>query len=215
MRLLHNPNNFVGGVKNLNTKIERRVFTMDTRSEDATKLGGHAAVFDKVADLGFFREKIAPGAFTQAIKRDDVRALFNHDPNYVLGRNTAGTLRMAEDKKGLSWEADIPDTQWAKDLQISIERGDISQCSFGFRAIKDAWDETDPVRPIRTINEVELFDVSIVTFPAYTDTDAQLRSIYDTHAAEVQGDRAKQAQIQGDEATRARQIEALKIKGGL
>ena len=198
--------------------MERRVFNMESR-KDPTKLGGHAAVFNSIADLGWFREKIAPGAFTEAIARDDIRALFNHDPNYVIGRNTAGTLQISEDGIGLAWEADPPDTQWAKDLQISVERGDINQCSFGFRTKREEWDETDPKNPIRTILEAQLFDVSIVTFPAYTDTDAQVRSIYDTHQVEAQrgktDEEQRQAQIQGDEATRAREIELLRIKGGL
>lgn len=158
--------------------LERRSFEIRAAKpeEGKSKIEGHAAVFDSPTDLGWFIEQIEPGAFRKAIARDDVRALMNHDPNYVLGRNRAGTLSLAEDNVGLAMSIDPPDTQWANDLLVSMERGDISQCSFGFRTIKDAWDETDPNKPIRTLCEVELFDVSVVTFPAYPDTDAQVRS---------------------------------------
>src|SRR5262245_46107276 len=116
-------------------KLERRAFTVNLRAaDDSPKINGHAAVFGVEADIaGLFWERIEPGAFTKAIGRDDVRALWNHNPDYVLGRNTSGTLRLSEDEKGLAVEIDPPDTQWARDLAISIRRGDVSQMSFGFR----------------------------------------------------------------------------------
>lgn len=143
--------------------------------DGAQKITGHAAVFDTLSeDLGFFREKIAPGAFTPSIAEDDVRALWNHDPNFVLGRNRAGTLRMKEDDKGLAIAVDLPDTQAARDLTVSIERGDVSQMSFGFRTLVEEWDESDPQNIIRTLKKVTLFDVSPVTYPAYPDTDVDV-----------------------------------------
>lgn len=138
---------------------------------------GYAAVFNEWADIvpGMFREQIAPGAFRKTIGEADVRALVNHDPNYVLGRNRAGTLTMREDKHGLAVEIEPPDAQWARDLMVSMKRGDISQMSFGFRPVK--WVEDPSGRALDvTLQEVRLFDVSVVTFPAYPQTEAWARS---------------------------------------
>ena len=162
-------------------KKEIRTVPIELRVEggDTPKIVGHAAVFNKWSeDLGGFREKIASGAFTKTIKEGDIRALFNHDANFVLGRNKAGTLTLEEDKKGLKVSIDPPDAQWARDLTTSIERGDITQMSFGFRTIKDQWTTPkDGKDNQRELLEVELFDVSPVTFPAYPQTDVGVRSL--------------------------------------
>ena len=117
-------------------EIERRmVQAADLRvvAEGPPRIVGHAALFDRLSeDLGGFRERIRPGAFAASLVADDVRALFNHDPNVILGRNRAGTLRITEDGRGLGIEIDPPDTQAARDLMVSIARGDVSQMSFGF-----------------------------------------------------------------------------------
>lgn len=142
-------------------------------------LAGHAALFDSLSlDLGGFREKISPGAFAESLEDgDDVRALFNHDPNIVLGRNVSGTLRLEEDDKGLAYEIDLPDTQAARDLAISVERGDVSQNSFGFMTLEDDWERDKEGNVTRTLEKVALFDISPVTYPAYPDTDLALRSL--------------------------------------
>lgn len=147
---------------------EMRVHGMNSSS----RLEGHAAVFNKFSeDLGGFREKIAPGAFKESLRKSDVRALVNHDGNLVLGRNTAGTLTLKEDSEGLFFSVDLPDTQVARDIKVSIDRGDIDQCSFGFIVEADTWEEKDNGDVERTINKVrQLLDVSVVTFPAYPDT---------------------------------------------
>lgn len=157
--------------------MERRALTapLEVRASDTGRtIAGYAAVFNSETDIGgFFREKIAPGAFGPSLKAD-VRALFDHDSSKVLGRTKAGTLKLSEDDHGLKAEIDLPDTQTARDLAASMERGDIDGMSFGFRVTKQEWDETsDP--PLRTILEVELFEVSVVTFPAYADTEIALR----------------------------------------
>ncbi|MCG8430859.1 MAG: HK97 family phage prohead protease [Candidatus Omnitrophica bacterium] len=154
-------------------------FSIEKRDDDeGTKIVGHAAVFNEATDIGgMFREQVAPGAFKESIKADDVRALFNHDPNFVLGRNVAGTLRMSEDKKGLAIEIDPPDTQTARDLEVSMRRGDITQMSFAFQVKKETWEEGEEGESdLRTLQEVRLFDVSPVTFPAYDGTDVAVRS---------------------------------------
>ena len=145
---------------------------------DSPILKGHAAVFNEEADIMGFREKIEKGAFKDAIKEDDVRALFNHDANYVLGRNIAGTLRMKEDKQGLAVEIDPPDTQFARDLAVSMKRGDITQMSFGFQVKREEWQEGKDGEPdLRIIKEARLFDVSPVTYPAYVGTDISVNSV--------------------------------------
>jgi uncharacterized protein len=144
--------------------------------DSGRKIGGYAAVFNAEADIGgYFREVIAPGAFAETIK-GDVRALVDHDSGRVIGRSTAGTLRMNEDDKGLAVEIDLPDTSDGRDLATLIERGDISGMSFGFVVTKQSWDETGEV-PLRTIEAVDLMEVSVVAFPAYDDTSIALRSL--------------------------------------
>lgn len=168
----------------MNDKVERRIFStgIEVRAasdEDGSAVvRGHAALFETLSDnLGGFREKIAKGAFDDVLS-DDTRALFNHDSNIILGRTTAGTLRVSVDDKGLVYEYDSPDTTTARDLLVSMERGDVTQSSFGFIVEEDDWQEDDEGRIIRTIIKLrELFDVSPVTYPAYPDTDVAVRSM--------------------------------------
>jgi uncharacterized protein len=141
------------------------------------KIVGHPSVFNIIGDGGWFREKIAPGAFSKSIKQDDVRALINHDKNRIIGRTTAGTLKLSEDAKGLLSEIDPPDTQYARDLMVSISRGDISQMSFGFEILKEERVKGENGEPdLFIIREAKLWDVSPVTFPFYTQTDVSLNS---------------------------------------
>lgn len=162
-------------------KIEIRSYPAEIRSASddmqIPRLTGHAALFDVLSeDLGGFREKIQKGAFANSIQTDDVRALFNHDSNYVLGRNTKGTLSLKEDDRGLAIEITPPDTQFAKDLVTLIGRGDINQMSFGFIVKAEEWDYSDEDNIIRTLTELQLWDVSPVTFPAYPQTEIVVNS---------------------------------------
>lgn len=140
-------------------------------------VAGYAAVFGEWADIyGWFEETVARGAFTNTLRTADVRAYFDHDRGRVLGRSTAGTLRLTEDAKGLFVEIDLPDTTDGRDVATLIERGDVSGMSFGFSVLRQEWDETvDP--PRRTILEVELREVSIVSEPAYDGTSIAMRSL--------------------------------------
>lgn len=159
-------------------KFERRAYDFELRAIDDGEpcIDGHAAVFNQTADLGWFRETVKPGAFRKTIVEDDIRALFNHNPDYVLGRNTADTLSLTEDEQGLRVRIVPPDTQLARDLMTSIRRGDISQASIGFyargyeitRSEDGVWD--------RALTDIMLFDVSPVTYPAYEGTDMSVRS---------------------------------------
>jgi HK97 family phage prohead protease len=163
-------------------ETERRAIAMpvEFRTEaDKPALSGYAAVFGAATEIaGLFREQIAPGAFRDAVGRDDVRALFNHDANFVLGRTTSGTLRLVEDDKGLRYDVDPPDTQWARDLMVSVQRGDVSQSSFAFEVTEDEWEYGKRGEmPLRTIKQVRLHDVSPVTYPAYATTTVSARSV--------------------------------------
>lgn len=153
---------------------------LQTRSQgdsEANAIEGYAAVFNSPTDIGgMFTEIIAPGAFADAIaSNEDIRALFNHDWNNVLGRTKSGTLRLSEDARGLKFDVDLPNTTLARDLSESLKRGDISQCSFGFIPTGETWD-WEPEIPVRTINSVELHEISVVSIPAYEDTEVSLRS---------------------------------------
>ena len=168
------------------SEIERRAFvaeimSIERRADSTPVLRGHAAVFNSLSeDLGGYREQIMAGAFTDAIAGDDIRALFNHDPNFVLGRNRSKTLKLSEDARGLAIEIDLPDTQMVRDLVVApIERGDVSQMSFGFQVRPGGqdWAKDDEGRVIRTLKRLRLFDVSPVTFPAYPATDVAVREM--------------------------------------
>lgn len=145
---------------------------------DAMTIAGHASVFDTPYELWGFREQVSRGAFKKTLNEADVAALWNHDPNVVLGRNKSGTLRLSEDKDGLFYEVDLPDTQAARDLYTLIERGDVYQSSFAFEIVREEWDYNEDEEandiPLRTIKEVRLYDVSPVTYPASPSTDVDV-----------------------------------------
>lgn len=162
-----------------------------TRAEDddeedgestVRKFRGHALVFDKRTWIGGrswgFWEEIAPGATKKTIGEADIRFLINHDPSLLLARRKAGSLTLAEDKAGLRTDADLDTRQsYTSDVVISLERGDISQMSFAFEPI--AWErsEVEDGNMLIRFTELRLFDVSVVTFPAYEETDAGLRGL--------------------------------------
>tara|TARA_R110000803_G_scaffold59494_1_gene118108 strand:+ start:3893 stop:4558 length:666 start_codon:yes stop_codon:yes gene_type:complete len=148
---------------------------------------GYAATFNKLSqNLGGFVERIAPGAFRSTLKQADVRALFNHEPDLLLGRSTSGTLRMVEDEVGLRYEIDLPDTSLGRDVGELLKRGDITGSSFGFRVISEDWSETDDGYPLRTLTEIgPLRDVGPVTFPAYTSSEASLRSLAESRSLDL------------------------------
>lgn len=155
---------------------------VETRGDGKKVIRGYSALFGVLSeDLGGFREKIDQGAFREPLTRDDVRGLFNHDMNFVLGRTSSRTLLLSEDERGLFMEAEPPDTQWARDLVTSIERKDVTGQSFSFSMDWDddaaeTW-EQDGNEVIRTIRKVSrLYDVGPVTFPAYPQTDVSVAS---------------------------------------
>lgn len=143
---------------------------------------GYAAIFDSPTTISqsysAYNEVVARGAFRKTLQEADVRALYNHNPDNVLGRTKSGTLRLEEDMVGLRYEVQVPDTSWGRDLVELIRRGDVSQSSFAFAPIAQEWTraQTSEELDTRTLKEVKLYDVSVVTYPAYEDTVASLRS---------------------------------------
>lgn len=172
------------------TKVETRraVPGVETRAADGKRtLVGYAAVFNTEAEIGdYFIERVDPGAFDNAIT-GDVRALIDHDTGRVIGRTKSGTLRLSTDSTGLKCEIDVPDTTDGNDLWTLVERGDISGMSFGFMVTRQEWDDTGD-QPVRTVLEVELYEVSACAFPAYDDTTLGVRSL---EAARLEVERHK------------------------
>lgn len=140
------------------------------------KLGGYAAVFDQTTDLGWMgKERMACGSVSDALKTSDTRSLYNHDVNQVLGRLSAGTLRLSADDHGLEYEVDLPNTTYANDLRELVERGDITGASFAFVPGLSTWDTKTETRTHTRVEQ--LVDVSPVTFPAYEGASTEARSV--------------------------------------
>ena len=176
--------------KEYRARAEVRVIELE--GNDQPTIVGYAAVFDAMSnDLGGFREKIRPGAFTETLERqDDVAALFSHDSSSVLGRRSAGTLRLEQDSVGLRVEIDAPNTTIGRDVVESIRRGDLDAMSFGFVVEEEEWARDDEGE-VRTLNSVSLFDVSVVTWPAYPDTSVAVRSM-EAHIASANAEEKRQ-----------------------
>lgn len=180
------------------TKVEVRA-----AKEGPGTVIGHAAVFYDPADSGTrymlwddIEERVAPGAFDRAVReQQDVRGLFNHNPDAVLGRTGPGTLRLVVDARGLQYEIDTPDTQSGRDTVTFVKRGDVTGSSFSFSVRKDTVTrETRNGRAyyIRTLEDVDLYDVGPVTFPAYEGADAGARAAIVARA--IGGDPAAEAE---------------------
>lgn len=185
-------------------KLETRVSAEFRMELSGQKIVGYAAKFapNRSQDLGGFIEQIDPKAFTRSLKANaDVRALIDHNPSLILGRTLSGTLQLSTDSTGLLVEITPPDTSYSRDLMVSLERGDVTQMSFAFITKQDSWNKEDSLN-IRTLLDVDLHDVSAVTYPAYLNTEIGLRSLQE-HVANN-----KNNQIQ----TQINLIKLLKLK---
>jgi hypothetical protein len=167
--------------------LERRFvqgIKIRAKSGENPGISGYAAVFNQHYDSGWFVETIAPGAFSRALKeKQDVRCLFNHDANNLLGRTKSNTLRLAEDRSGLHFDCDLnPDTRIATEVHAMVDRGDLDGCSFAFMVRKQTWtEETDANGKTvdqRIIEDVDLYDVGPVTYPAYESTSVGARTLW-------------------------------------
>jgi HK97 family phage prohead protease len=162
---------------------------------------GYAAVFYDANDEGTeyqlyddLVERIMPGAFTRALREDDVRGMFNHDDNLILGRTGAGTMRLSIDSKGLRYEIDPPDTQVARDLITLLQRGDVTGSSFSFNPRSTTTRKDGDGLYVLERNDLQLFDVGPVAFPAYKSTEAGARN---------DGERSESARREVDEWERS------------
>lgn len=174
-------------------KPERRFLTHEFRVSqqgEAPKIRGYAAVFDVPGEpfgpgVGFI-EEIDPHAFDSVLSgTPDVCGLWNHNQDIVLGRTTSGTLQLSVDARGLAYVIDPPETQAAKDLLVLMRRGDVNKSSFGFICKRDQWtDNPDGTVTRRILEFEELLDVSPVTFPAFSQTSADVRSLPDSMPSE-------------------------------
>ena len=156
---------------------KRKFETRIEADKEARTITGYAAIYNSDSeDLGGFIERMAPGSFDGRLQ-DDVRVLFNHDNNLVLGRTISGTATLEVDEKGLRYTCQLPDTSYAKDLIELMERGDVTQSSFAFTIEDESWEERADGMLIRTVKKVgQLYDVSPVTYPAYTEATSGLRT---------------------------------------
>lgn len=147
-----------------------------------TELAGYAAVFNQWTTIQdwwgeAWLECVAPGAYAKTIGEADIRALFNHDPNIVLGRNRAGTLELTEDGTGLRNVIRPPDNAWGRPVLDAVQRGDVTGQSIKFQVVQEKWERPQKRGDLakRTIIEARLFDVGPVTFPAFEQTSVSAR----------------------------------------
>lgn len=196
-------------------EIERRILELMVEvrqgdgDDDGPVLRGYAAVFDQESDdLGGFVEVIERGAFDDVLGQD-VRALWNHNNDYVLGRTVSNTLCISVDDVGLRYEVTPPNAQWARDAIETIRRGDVTQSSFAFRVDQDTWEKLDDDIVRRRVQHFShLYDVSPVTYPAYSKTSAEVRAM----VAQVRDSNGEQGQAQARLVIARRRLELVEIE---
>lgn len=169
-------------------KIEVRLYQLNGIEVRAASEGGappvisgYAAVFGELSVViddfwSQFRERIDPGAFAASIANDDQRALWNHNSDFPIGRKKNNSLRLWEDDHGLGFEITPPSTQLAADFVETIRAGYVDGMSFGFSVLDEEWDEDEMGQTIRTLKKIKLYEVSPCTFPAYPQSEAQVRA---------------------------------------
>lgn len=175
------PGGELGNERQHNMTVEFRTFDADivevraAANGDGMTFGGYAARYNSPSLPLPFTEVIALGAFDRTLKsKNDIRAYINHDERLILGSTRAKTLRLDNRDDGLYSEIDLPDTTYARDLSVSIRRGDTRTMSFGFSTVKDEWQDANN----RTLKEVRLHEVSVVTgVAAYPQTSASVRNL--------------------------------------
>lgn len=187
----------------LNKRDFKTNFTI-TRDEETPEeriIEGYFALYEQETELweGSY-EILTKGAFNETLG-NDIRALWNHNTQYVLGRNRSGSLELKADDKGLFATIRLPDTQYAEDLYELIKRGDVDQCSFGFNILDEDLEELANGGYRWRINRVDLHEVSVVTFPAYENTSVQARA--------AQLEKIKERKLQEKRSALQKRMEAI------
>lgn len=196
--------------------MERRLVELRAQ-ENGTTIRGAIPYNSESLLLWDFREVIAPGAFSRSIARNDVKAFWNHDPAQPIGRVANGTLRFADGPAALEFEIDLPATQTGRDAYSLIRDGYVSQMSFGFSVGKagERWSKAPDGTSIRTLVDVELYEVSPVTMPAYPETTVALRALLGD-VVQIPGDERQEPPIasfdSAESAARARRQAATEIE---
>ena len=186
---------------------------------ESRKISGYAAVFEQKTKIGtWYEEQIVRGAFDEC---DFSRCVlnFNHDDNNLLGRVSSGTLKLEIDEKGLRFECELPDTTTANDILTLIRRGDIEGCSFAFVVRESSWEwlsDEDPAQlDQRTIMKIsEVFDVSVVTHPAYEQTSVDARSAEaarEQHREELRQEEEEKEKAEAESQSRLRQEQTITL----
>lgn len=200
-------------MNNKEIRIHEQIHAVD---DEKMVVEGYALRFNKPSnDLGGFIEEISPQALKDA-DLSDVRMLIDHNSSYVLGRTTSETLELNVDEEGLRFRCELPNTTYAKDLYENIRLGNINQCSFGFILNEDgdSFERRDDGLFKRTLNSIRsLFDVSIVTYPAYSDTDVAVaqRSIETIKQEELDKVKAEEERMQ-EEQRKQNELEMMRLQ---
>jgi HK97 family phage prohead protease len=210
-------------------RIERRDWefaedagvAVETRADGRLTLTGYAVRYNTLSvDLGGFRETILPGAFDKVLNRQrgkqDVVALFNHDPNQLLGRTSSGTLELTSDEKGLRYSVVLPNTELGRSIAELTARSDLRGSSFAFTvdAKGEQWAPGDDGKPRRSIREVSgLFDVSVVTHPAYSSSSTAIarRSMGEWLATQEAEERCKCQEVPQEDSAKPAEIDGMRI----
>ena len=198
--------------------FQGRLECRDAQEDSPRIISGYAAVFNQVAQIGRwyrYKEQIASGAF-DGCNYDKCVACFNHDTDHLLARFSSGTLKLSVDEVGLRFEFEVPNTTVGNDMYELVKRGDISQCSFAFVVAEESWkyDEQNDENDLRTIEKIaELWDVSLVTYPAYEGTSVDARSAEEESFMERKKEYLSRNdnKIKADSESRARYCQVLAL----
>ena len=184
MDVLHTTMN-AGKLERGLLRLAEVAVTTEERKDKAGEqpvITGYAAVFDQPSVLirewwgDGFVEKIKAGAFAESLENDDIRSLWNHNSDFPIGRTKNGSLVLEEDDHGLRYRCTPPATQLAKDFVETIRSGYVDGMSFGFSVLDESWFEDEMGQLVRTLLKIKLYEVSPVTWPAYPQTEAQVRA---------------------------------------
>ncbi len=188
----------------------------DGKQTPSRTIVGYAAKFERWSEpiMGWFKEQIARDAFSET-DVTDVIMCFNHDVNAILARSTSGTLRLSTDEVGLRFEFEAPQTSLGNDILELVRRGDISKCSFKFTVDKDSWRYADKENKLeydeRTVEHISrLYDVSLVVYPAYTDTEASVRELEERKAQWLKSQEPQTVPM--DTSSRDRLLQFINLK---